>query len=167
MNDLVATTATEFRKNPPGGFASSDTSPLIHPVHGAVVISGGAVITSKLSQVIYGNIYLDPLLDTLWKRYKWDDSIYMEDIDWKAHGGTFTSYSRFQQIGLSKMVHSLWHTGAEKPRRPVSMLFLSAGFFQQCLPMPGSCSNREAAEGAGQTRLILSEISFPKQIGRG
>lgn len=113
FNALADTMAEDFRKNPPEGFVPV-CSPLTHPMHGAVVEAGGAVITSKLSQVIYGNLYLDPLLDTIWKRYKWDDNVYMEDIDWTAHGRAFKSYSRFQQIGITKLVHGLWHTGAQK-----------------------------------------------------
>lgn len=52
LNALVDTMATQFRRAPPRGYTPKALS-LTHPMQTVVLISGGAIITCKLKQIIY------------------------------------------------------------------------------------------------------------------
>jgi hypothetical protein len=113
LNDLADEMAEQFRLNPPPGYEPSNF-PWYHPAQAAVVLSGDSMITSKLKQVIYESLYFAPLMETIWKRNKWGEAVAFNDVDWLAFGSAFKSYSRYQQIGLTKMVNGLWHTGTQQ-----------------------------------------------------
>ena len=56
LNELVDTMATDFRRHPPRGYTPKAQS-LVHPLQTAAVISGGAIVTSKLKAIVYNNLY--------------------------------------------------------------------------------------------------------------
>ena len=112
LNALVDFMADQFRRNPPPGYEPS-ARPYPTPSDRALVYSGGSSITSKLRQVVYSNFFSAPLQATIMKRNQWGESQF-QAVDWRAFGLAFHTFSKFKQIGITKMVHRLWHTGAQK-----------------------------------------------------
>jgi len=111
-HQLVDFMADQFRRRPPSGF--EPTSRLLsHPSQRAIVYSDRSSITSKLRQVVYRNFFSAPLQVTICKRNKWS-VLQFQAVDWQAFGMAFKSFSRFRQIGVTKLTHRLWHTGAQK-----------------------------------------------------
>ena len=39
---------------------------------------------------------------------------FFQTVDWEAHEMVIHSYSRFKGISISKCIHGLWHSGAQK-----------------------------------------------------
>ena len=112
LNALVDTMASHFRKDPPRGFKPRAQS-LTHPLQTAALISGGAIVTSKLKQTIYTNMFAPGLEVTIVKHAGWD-ARYFSTVDWESHDIVFRSFSRYKRIGVCKAIHGLWHTGAQK-----------------------------------------------------
>ena len=112
LNDLVDTMADRFRRNPPKGFTPT-SSPLYHPRHGAVLLRQRSMITSKMKQIVYEQLFQEPLINTICKRFKWSPEAFQK-VDWDIFGKTFRTYSKFSQIGIAKFVHGQWNTGAQK-----------------------------------------------------
>ena len=110
-NAMVDTMAGSFCKNPPGGYTPPAQS-LTHSLQTAALISDGAIVTSKIKQTIYNNMFAQGLEKTIIRNNEWDPS-YLQTVDWDAHGIVFRSFSRQKRLNLSKTIHSLWHTGAQ------------------------------------------------------
>ena len=111
LNALVDTMANLFRKAPPRGFTPKSLA-LTHPLQTAVLISEGAIVTSKLKQIIYRNMFAPDLEATIRKHTGWTEAQFLS-VDWDAHVIVFRSFSKSRRIGLCKIIHGLWHTGAQ------------------------------------------------------
>jgi len=114
LNELVDTMATDFRRHPPKGYTPKAQS-LVHPLQTAAVISGGAIVTSKLKAIVYNNMFIQGLVETISKHSNLEAS-YLSTVDWEAHEIIIRSYSRYKRISVIKSIHGLWHTGAQKVR---------------------------------------------------
>ena len=112
LNALVDSMAAQFRKAPPRGYTPKAQS-LTHSLQTAALISGGAIVTSKIKQIVYANMYKQGLRETTQKNTGWSPSFFLT-VDWEAHEAVLRSYGRFKRLGIGKLVHGLWHTGAQK-----------------------------------------------------
>ena len=112
LNALADTMAEQFRLDPPKGYEPT-SYPQFHKAHIVAAYIEGSMITSKLKSQVYSRMYQKELEQTLCKRYRWTADIFTR-IDSDIFGKVFKAYSRFQQIGVAKMVHDLWNTGQQK-----------------------------------------------------
>ena len=168
LNALVDTMADKFRKNPPRGYAPSAT-PMYHPRHGAVLIRGGSMITSKMKLVVYEQLFREPLVATICKRFKWTASDFQK-VDWDIFSKTFRTYSRTKQLGMTKLVHGLWNTGEQQVKFKQDTLGLCPGCKEkfETTAHVFQCAEIETVDFRErellQLREFLDEQELPQQL---
>ena len=154
LNSLVDTMANLFRKAPPRGFTPKSLAKT-HSLQTAVLISDGAIVTSKLKQTVYRNMFAPRLQETIKKHAGWTDTQF-HSVDWDAHDIVFRSYSKSRRITVCKSIHRLWHTGAQQVlwgehRGFMPMLQWRVGNHISCLSMYAAT---HAAASPGQTTSV-------------
>ena len=158
LNSLVDSMADKFLQNPPRGYVPT-SSPLYHPRHAAIVMRQGSMITSKLKQVVYEQLFHAPLVATICKRYRWTVAEFQQ-IDWDLFGKTFRSYSKFSQIGIAKFVHGQWNTGEQKVKykQDAAGLCPCCGTTQETIPHVFQCASSTMVSYREQELHSLGEF---------
>ena len=111
LNDQVDEMANAYRCNPHPDFRPTQ-APILHPSLKAAVYSNGTMITSRLSRVIYSNVYDGPLSATIGRTMSAAPSI-LDRIEWDSHERAFRALPRQHRISVSKHAHNLWHTASK------------------------------------------------------
>ncbi len=108
LNAAAHSLANDFLRQHQGPF--NPRAQVIHPPSTEVSIQyDGTALTSNPSTYVKFHLYADKLQHTICKSENWTQEIFHR-IDWEAYKKAFSTFSRCQRIGISKLSHKLLNT---------------------------------------------------------
>jgi len=108
LNDRVDQLATTAYGLLPREFQTKGAIPP-PPGYRIRLLSQNGIITSKYYTMLSTAHHDQPLVEYIVKKTKWSPATFCT-VDWAAHDRAFRRLSRFQHIGISKMIHNLSNT---------------------------------------------------------
>jgi len=111
LNDITDDLATQHLNSPPTGL-HPQRLPLAPPGFKVQLLHNHSVITSKWYTTMSKQKHNESLKQYILKKTKCHPRLF-DKVDWEAHQSAFRRLTRFQQIGIAKIIHNLANTNRQ------------------------------------------------------
>ena len=126
------------------------------------------LITSQYYKILAQAHHDQPLIDHILKKTGWAMSIF-QGVDWESHHQAFHRLTRFQRIGVTKMVHNLSNTNRQNhllygtsDRCPCCRA--EEETFEHVLRCPSEATLNHRHEALGRLEKSLETMGTPHQV---
>jgi hypothetical protein len=111
LNDRADSLATSAHRRLPGQYATQPVVPA-PPGYRVRLFNRKGLIASKYYQFLAQAHHEQPLIEHILRKTGWSKEVF-NSIDWDAHHRAIRRLSRFQRIGIAKLVHHLSNTNRQ------------------------------------------------------